>query len=177
MENSHATQLLRDDHKKVKGLFRQFEAVDSGAKETKMGLVEETLMELEVHSTIEEEIFYPAVSEAGDEKMRGIIDQGLAAHQQVDKLIGELRDLDPEDRLFNDRFNELIENVQMHIEEEEKAILPHSEYLLDGQMHDLGLKMVARKHELLASPKYHTTQPGVTQSPGGGEQKRKSHVA
>src|SRR6185369_5241628 len=66
-----ATQLLRGDHATVKQLFRRFERAGDRAHETKQKLFEQIKQELELHTKIEEEIFYPAVenevSGSGDE--------------------------------------------------------------------------------------------------------------
>jgi hypothetical protein len=62
----HATEMLREDHHKVKNLFEEFKHADD--KQTKEQIVENTLRELEVHATLEEEIFYPAADRQVDEK-------------------------------------------------------------------------------------------------------------
>src|SRR5215203_4189783 len=54
-------KLLKDDHKKVKALFREFEAAGDRAHQKKQKIAEQVFTELEVHTTIEEEIFYPAL--------------------------------------------------------------------------------------------------------------------
>ena len=56
-----ALQMLRDDHKKVKDIFKQFEDTDDARQ--KQQLVKAALHELEIHAKLEEEIFYPAVRE------------------------------------------------------------------------------------------------------------------
>ena len=53
----NAIELLREDHQKVKDLFQHFEEMESGDKKE---IVATTLYELEIHMTVEEEIFYPA---------------------------------------------------------------------------------------------------------------------
>ncbi len=53
-----AVALLKADHRKVEDLFEKFEAAKSGS--VKQKLVQQICIELTVHATIEEEIFYPA---------------------------------------------------------------------------------------------------------------------
>src|SRR3712207_7709544 len=75
-----AVKLLKDDHEKVKGLFRQFEKARGEAK--KKQLADEIMMELEVHSKIEEEIFYPAVREkVGEDEL---VAEAVEEHHVVD---------------------------------------------------------------------------------------------
>ena len=58
-DKSYAINLLKDDHNKVKGLFKQFENTDNRREKKK--IVAETIMELKLHADVEEQIFYPAV--------------------------------------------------------------------------------------------------------------------
>jgi hemerythrin superfamily protein len=60
-----ATQMIRQDHKKVEGLFKKFEQT-KGAQ-AKRRLAENAMAELEVHAALEEEIFYPAVQKEVDD--------------------------------------------------------------------------------------------------------------
>src|SRR5436189_5884142 len=65
---TNAISLLKEDHEKVKDLFEKFEAADDSSE--KQNIIAETIEELKVHATIEEEIFYPAIrEEVGDDLM------------------------------------------------------------------------------------------------------------
>ena len=58
-----ALQMLRDDHRRVRDLFRQFEeAMDAS---TRKAIVDEAVAELMIHAQLEEEVFYPAMGRAG----------------------------------------------------------------------------------------------------------------
>jgi hypothetical protein len=52
-----AIVLLKDDHKTVEKLFKQFEKTDSEAHQDKQKIVAEVIEELTVHTYIEETIF------------------------------------------------------------------------------------------------------------------------
>jgi hemerythrin superfamily protein len=56
-----AIALIKADHRKVEQLFREFEEAGDRAYKTKQQLVSQIIRELEVHATIEEETYYPAV--------------------------------------------------------------------------------------------------------------------
>jgi hypothetical protein len=60
-----AIQLLTEDHKQVKTLFKSYEklAEAAGSEEEKQALAEQICLMLTVHATAEEDIFYPAARE------------------------------------------------------------------------------------------------------------------
>jgi hemerythrin-like domain-containing protein len=145
----NAVRLLKDDHKKVKGLFREYEGAGERAYKTKLGIAEQVFTELEVHTKIEEEIFYPAVRAKGGE-LKDVVSESLEEHHVVDVLMAELKALDPEDERYDAKFKVLTENVEHHIEEEETEMLPDAEKKLgDADMERLGEQMAARTQQLL----------------------------
>ncbi len=140
-----ALQLLRDDHKRVKDLFNQFE----GAEDTRLKgeIVKRALMELEIHAEIEEKIFYPAVRKeaAADEDQ---MDEAEEEHHVVKLLIAELRRMKPGAQRFDAKFTVLAENVKHHIDEEESEMLPKAAELGMARMNELGAEMEQRKMRL-----------------------------
>src|SRR6266850_8560682 len=99
----NAIEMLREDHRKVKQLFDEFEhAEESQAKEQ---IVENTVRELEVHAALEEEIFYPAAEEQVDEKES--IDEAREEHHVVKLLIGELKRMSAEDERYDVKYKVL----------------------------------------------------------------------
>ena len=142
-----AVKLLKDDHEKVKGLFRQFEKARSEDK--KKQLADEIMMELEVHSKIEEEIFYPAVREkVGEDEL---VAEAVEEHHVVDVLMQEIKQLEPSDERFEAKMTVLIENVEHHIEEEEEEMLPDAKKKLGKDVEALGDQMEQRKQQLMAT--------------------------
>lgn len=143
-----ALQLLREDHQKVKDLFKRFE--DSDDKREKQTICDEAMMELVVHSTVEEEIFYPAVrAENRDGESRQMMDEADEEHHVVDLLIAELGAMTSSDSHFDAKFTVLAENVKHHIQEEESEMLPKAAELGGARMAELGDEMYARKMELM----------------------------
>jgi hemerythrin-like domain-containing protein len=147
----NAIKLLKDDHKKVKGLFREFESAGDRAYQKKQKIADEVFHELEVHSKIEEEIFYPAVREKADKEGKELVQEGIEEHHVVNVLMSELREMDTQAENFDAKFTVLIENVEHHIEEEEGEMLPDAEKLLGGELETLGERMHQRKQELMAT--------------------------
>ena len=144
-----AIELLRADHDKVRNLFAQYEAAND--RQTKRELAEEAFVELEIHSQLEENVFYPALEEETDEEGKKLLAESLKEHQMVTNLIQELRKLDPDDQMFDAKFHELMENVEHHVEEEENDMFPKAEEQLEGEMEELIEEMKELKQQLLAS--------------------------
>ena len=144
-----ALSLLTADHNRVRGLFARFQAAEEGQDSAQMAeLAEKIITELEVHATIEEEIFYPAVKEAGEE-LKDTVDEGVEEHHVADTLIAEVKGLTPDDDAWAAKMKVLIENVEHHAEEEEREMFPETRKAFDkGALEDLGMRLEARKAEL-----------------------------
>lgn len=141
----NAVTMLKEDHKKVKGLFEEFEKATS---KRKLGICKETLLELKVHTTLEEELFYPAVEKAvKDEKMMAEAEE---EHHVAETIMAELEACTEMDVQFEAKYTVLAENVQHHINEEETEMLPKAEKLGKEKLDQLGEQMMMRKEELMA---------------------------
>ena len=139
-----ATDLLRADHKKVKGLFDEFESSEEAP--AKRRLVESALVELTVHAKLEEELFYPAVRKRLDES--GLVDEAEEEHHVAKILIGELAGFKKDAGRFEAKFKVLAENVRHHIEEEEYEMFAKIEKA-DIDLESLGQEMRERKLRLI----------------------------
>ena len=144
-----AIKMLKDDHHKVKGLIREYEDAGDGAFKARQEIADRVFAELEVHTALEEEIFYPAVKAKTDDAGKSHVAEGMEEHHVVKILISELRALTPEDEAFAAKFKVLSENVEHHIKEEEDDLLPDAKNKLghDG-IEVLGDQMEARRKEL-----------------------------
>src|SRR3954447_15611986 len=143
-----AVKLLKDDHKKVKDLFRQFEKARTADRKKK--IAEEAMHELEVHAEIEEEIFYPAAKAKADQEGKELVAEAVEEHHVVKVLIGELKAIPEVNEQFEAKFTVLIENVEHHIGEEEQEMLPDATKTLGKEIEALGDQMQARKEQLMA---------------------------
>ncbi len=144
---SAVTDMLREDHKKVKGLFEEFEQAEDAT--TKQRIVETALTELEVHSKLEEELIYPAIRSAIDDE--DLMDEALEEHHVVHGLIGELKKMKPSDDRYEAKFTVLAENVTHHIKEEESEMFPKAEDCeIDWEA--LHSQVMQRKAQLIAKP-------------------------
>lgn len=139
--------MLRADHKKVSALFADFEATRSAKK--KKEIVATICLELTVHTTIEEEIFYPAVQAAL--KDHELIPEANVEHASVKDLIAQVKDAEPGGDEYDARVKVMGEFVKHHVKEEQNEMFPKAKKTkLD--MIALGAEMAARKAELLDSP-------------------------
>ncbi len=175
MQTIEGTQLLRDDHKLIVGLFRQLEAVEARAPEMRKGVTRTLVMELEIHMRIEEEIFYPALQETGDVVANELIARSRNEHAEAKQLLTALKSANWHNdiRIWRNTLLRLIQSVQLHIREEEHESLPLAERLLKDRLMEIGMWLKTRKAELQAEPQYRSAQPEVTQDFHGGEQMRK----
>jgi hemerythrin superfamily protein len=144
-----AVSLIKSDHRRVEGLFREFEQAGERAHKTKRRLVDQIREELEVHATIEEESFYPALEAKARKDGKELVKEAVEEHHLVRVTLDELAGLDPEDDAFDAKVQVLMENVRHHVEEEETEMLPEAEELLGKEeLARLGEEMAARKQQL-----------------------------
>jgi hemerythrin superfamily protein len=140
-----AVSLLKADHAKVKQLFTQFEAAEGEAKED---IFKQIFKELQVHTKVEEEIFYPAVKKFDSEGAN----EAFEEHSIVDFILGAMKRLSPDDEAYDAKFTTLKENVEHHIEEEEGEMFPEAqEKIPASQMAEMGKEMSERKEKLMAA--------------------------
>jgi hemerythrin superfamily protein len=67
-------------------------------------------------------------------------------HQTVEKLLGELACLGPQDRTFDSKMTHLIDEVTRHIEKEEGEIFNEARKILpEYRLEELGLEMEDRR--------------------------------
>ena len=143
-----AIALLTADHREVSDMFEQFENLSDRAKATKAKLTEKICTALIAHTTIEEEIFYPAVREAvKDEDM---VDEAVVEHASAKDLIQQLQEMNPDDDLYDAKVKVLSEQIEHHVKEEEEEMFEKAKKSgLD--MVALGQEMAMRKQEILAT--------------------------
>jgi hemerythrin superfamily protein len=140
-----AIALLKLDHRTVEELFEKFEK--ASGTERKHKLAEEICLELSIHAEIEEEIFYPACEGKVDEDL---LKEAYVEHDGAKVLIAEIMNGGPSDDYYDAKVKVLQEEIEHHVEEEEKRLdglfaqARKAELDLDA----LGEELAARKSEL-----------------------------
>lgn len=141
-----AIALLKGDHRQVEGWFEEFESARSDFR--KKTLASQICKALKVHTTIEEEIFYPAFLDATEEK--DIHHEAEVEHSGAKKLIAELEDSRPEDEYFDAKVTVLSEMIKHHVKEEEQRDGMFAKARQsDMDLKALGASLAARKAELM----------------------------
>ncbi len=116
-----AITLLKQDHKTVDKLFKEFEKATQPAQQRK--LAKKVIQELSVHAAIEEMIFYPAVRDRVPTTEETVL-ESLEEHHIVKWVLSELEDMKPDHERFKAKMTVLIESVRHHVEEEEQELFP-----------------------------------------------------
>ena len=119
----NAVQMIKQDHRKVATLFDKYK--NTKGEEAKRRIAEQAMEQLEVHALVEEDVFYPAVKKAlGD---GALIHDALKEHHVIKELIEDLKTMEDYDGDFEEKWSELVANVQYHITEEESDLLLQAE--------------------------------------------------
>lgn len=143
-----AIKLLKEDHDKVKGYFKQVKNTES--KDEKKQLYKKIREEIDVHTHIEEQIFYPTIRKK--EGLEDIVKEGVQEHHQADLFIREIDDLVDDSEKFEPKLKVVMESVEHHIKEEEKEMFPKvREKFSETELNELGEKMKAEKKDFRKS--------------------------
>ena len=145
-----AIALLTADHREVSEMFEQFEQLGDRATTSKEKLKDKICKALIAHTTIEEEIFYPAVRAANVEEGEDMVDEAIVEHAAAKDLIKQLQEMQPDDELYDAKVKVLSEQIEHHVKEEEKEMFPKAKKAgLD--LLALGQEMALRKQELMST--------------------------
>ncbi len=155
-----AITLLRNDHKTVEALFKRFEKAGDRAFVEKREIVDRMIQELSVHTSIEEQVFYP-MTRVMVPSTEDIALESLEEHHIVKWVLSELDGMDPQNERFDAKVTVLIENVRHHVEEEQTEYFPKvRDALSRAELADMGRSLAHAK--LGASPHPH---PRASDSP------------
>ena len=138
-----ALELLKQDHKAVKGLFKEVE--EPIKKCRNRSSIE--LSELETHTHIEESVFYPAMQK--HEELKDMVLESLEEHKQVKTLLIDLGKLSSDSEEFEPKLKVLMENIEHHTEEEEEEkMFPKVRQLVNkAELEQLGQELEAAKRQ------------------------------
>jgi hemerythrin-like domain-containing protein len=150
--STDAIVLLRDDHKAIRKLFRDFKNAGPNAHATKGKLIEKIIESLTVHTYLENECMYPKVRELLPDLTDDIL-ESYEEHHVADVLVMELANMSPDDERFTAKATVLIESVDHHIDEEEEEWFPKvREQLSRKQLQDIGAQMIELRKKAPTSP-------------------------
>lgn len=153
--STDAIVILKDDHKQLQTMFRQFKAAGDGASKKKTDLVKRMIELLTVHTYLENECMYPRVRALLPDLEDDIL-ESYEEHHVADVLCAELWVLNADHERFVAKTTVLIENLEHHIEEEESEWFPKVRAGLGRtQLQELGAEMIELRKNAPRKP----TQP------------------
>src|SRR3954471_21252228 len=139
--------MLKEDHDKVEKAFKEFEKMDRSDSDTCRELVRSVCEDLKTHTTLEEEIFYPALREAMEDE--DLLNEAAVEHETAKMLIEQLENMAGDDPNYYATFTVLGEYVQHHVKEEEGEMFPEAKKAEGLDLDALGEQMKSRKEELV----------------------------
>jgi hemerythrin superfamily protein len=113
-------------------------------------LLPKVMIELKIHTHLEEEIFYAAFGDASRAKAdRKLYHEVYEEHHVVDLLLAELMETDADDETFPAKVRILKDIVERHVDKEEKQMFPRARDLFgtDG-LRELAEQIEERRLEL-----------------------------
>ncbi|MFJ8687508.1 hemerythrin domain-containing protein [Micromonospora wenchangensis] len=150
--STDAIVLLKEDHKEMRRLFREFEKAQGGPVSRRRKLVAEIVAALTTHTYLENEVMYPEVRKLLPDLEDDIL-ESYEEHHVADVLCAELAAMDADDDHFVAKTTVLIENVEHHVEEEEQEWFPKvREALGRNQLQEIGERMIALRPDAPRSP-------------------------
>jgi hemerythrin-like domain-containing protein len=155
--STDAIVLLKEDHARVRQLFRRFQEAGANASKAKGAIVDKILEELTVHTYVENELMYPRVRQLLPDLEEDVL-ESYEEHHVADVLCFELATMNPDDERFDAKTTVLIESVAHHIDEEERDWFPK---VRDGlgrkTLQEIGAEMI----ELRKSAPRRPSQPSA----------------
>jgi hemerythrin superfamily protein len=143
----NAIELLKEDHNKVSRLFQKVKATEESEHKK---LFEKIKEELEVHTHIEETIFYPKLKE--HKELEDITLEGIQEHHQAKMFLRELSNLTEDSQKFEPKLKVLMEDITHHVQEEEGEMFPKVKKVFDeAALQELGKQLEKEKQSFKKS--------------------------
>jgi len=159
--STDAIVMLREDHKEIRRVFREFERSTDASADNQRRLVHQMMTLLKEHTHIENKVMYPRVRELVPDLEDDIL-ESYEEHHVADLLIEELARLRADDERFRAKATVLIENVRHHMEEEENEWFPQvREALGRNQLQELGEQMRQARKDAPGPPERGPIQKAV----------------
>lgn len=148
--STDAIVLLKEDHKTIKKLFKQFQ--NAGEEAAKDRIVQQIIEELTVHTYLENECMYPEIRKLLPDLEEDVL-ESYEEHHVADVLSAELHLMKPDDERFDAKATVLIENVTHHIDEEEQDWFPKVRAGVSRrQLQEIGARMNELREKAPRSP-------------------------
>ena len=146
-QTQDALTLLISEHKQVKSMFQKFESLNGNAREDKKKIADAICHMLTAHSQIKEEIFYPQVGKVISEN--SLMDEAKTELASAKDLIAQIKAMNADDHLYDEKVKVLSEQVNQHIREEQSELFPKVRQA-NIDLFELGEEMIERKEKIQA---------------------------
>src|SRR5262245_43368362 len=149
-KTADAITLLKKDHQKVRTLLKKLTSTEN--RDTRRNLFDQIDSDLQTHTRIEEEIFYPAFRDAVRTKeQKKLYYEGMAEHHVVEMVLPEMRSYSLTPQEFAAKAKVLRDLVEHHAAEEERVMFPKARKALGATaLFELGVRMQRKKDQLSA---------------------------
>jgi hemerythrin superfamily protein len=164
-----AIEALMADHRKVEALFDDYEKAKQADDDSRRDIAEDICMELTVHATVEEEIFYPWLRETLEDDDMDLVEEAQVEHDSAKDLIAQIQGATAVDDVYDAKVKVLSEYIKHHVKEEEEEIFPEVSSEKEA-LDELGEEMAARKEELQSS-EVPASKPRVPGKSNGADRK------
>jgi hemerythrin superfamily protein len=150
--STDAIVVLKEDHKQIRKLFRDYRGAGEDATATKGKIATRIIEKLTVHTFLENEVMYPEVRNLMPEVEDDVL-ESYEEHHVADVLCMELYSMEPDAERFDAKMTVLMENVTHHMDEEEQEWFPK---VRDGlgrtTLREIGAHMVELRKTAPRSP-------------------------
>ena len=146
------TVVLRNDHEGLKALFNKFKKPSTSARPNggKQELFSEIRREILIHSQMEQEIFYPALTASTSARAQELVANAENEHRTVEKLLAEIDGMSGSDKDFETKMALLMDMITAHIDMEEDQIFDEARQVLpEYRLEELGLEIEDRRKILV----------------------------
>ena len=142
-----ALELLTSDHRKVEGLFAEYEELKEQEDASRVAIAQQICTELTIHAQVEEDLLYPWLRENLEDTEP--VAEAEVEHKTAKQLIAEILPLAEADESYDAKVLVLKEYIKHHVQEEENEIFPE---VADNEeeLDELGQEMAAHKAELMS---------------------------
>ena len=146
-EPGSATHILLEDHDEIRQLIGQYRDAENQSMHARHVLMEAIAMQADLHTRIEEDVFYPAVQRV----CADFVDHAREAHGTIAARMDALQALDASEPEYAEIAGRLIESLNHHMDEEERSLFPVVEREMRGELNELGEQLIRRKETLTRS--------------------------
>ena len=147
---ANAIELIKADHKNVEQLYQRYQG-STGQPQPQQALIQEICQELTIHAQLEEEIFYPAVERQLGKEGANLVTEARKEHREMKRAISQLQAQEFAGPQSEQVFQDMMQGVQHHVQEEEREMLPKAQHQLGAESERLGALMQQQKQELQQS--------------------------